>query len=313
MAIGWITGIVLFALLVGAAVFGGIKLYKAYDAREYHSGQEEKAKKLSKQGVSLILASVLILVVFICVPFSFHTVDSGEVAVIKRLGEAREVKGPGLSYNFWMVNTYEYIDTKTQEITIETMAYSSDAQVMTIQMTVQYSMRGDKAVDIVKQYGSAEALKSRITSIITETPKSVVANRTAMNIIANRSEITPEVQDAIVSAINDKYYVTINKVTITNIDFSDAFESAVEEKMIAEQAKLKADYENETKIAKAEADAKAKVTAAKAEAEANELLQKTLTDKILQEMYLDKWDGKLPQVVAGDDTSMILPSYNTGE
>ena len=25
-------------------------------------------------------------------------------------------------------------------------------------------------------------------------------------------------------------------------------------------------------------------------------------------MYLDKWDGKLPEVVAGDDMSMILPS-----
>ena len=46
---------------------------------------------------------------------------------------------------------------------------------------------------------------------------------------------------------------------------------------------------------------------------ANELLQKTLTDKILQEMYIDKWDGKLPQVVAGENASLMIPSINTAE
>ena len=139
-----------------------------------------------------------------------------------------------------------------------------------------------------------------------------------MDIIANRGAITPEVEAAIIVAIGDQYYVAINKVTITNIDFSDAFEQAVEEKMIAEQAKLKAEYENEKKIAQAEADAQAKLVEAEAaakvklmeaeaEKQANELLEKSLTDKILQEMYLDKWDGKLPQVVTDGDTIMQIP------
>jgi regulator of protease activity HflC (stomatin/prohibitin superfamily) len=207
-----------------------------------------------------------------------------------------------------MTKKYVYIDTKTQELNIETMAYSSDAQVMNIAMTVQYQALGDKAMDIVKEYGSLEALTSRITSIVTETPKSVVSTRTAMDIIANRGAITPEVEAAIVAAIGDQYYVAINKVTITNIDFSDAFEQAVEEKMVAEQAKLKADYENEKKLAQAEADAKAKIMAAEAEKQANELLEKSLTDKILQEMYLDKWDGKLPQVVTDGNTIMQIPA-----
>lgn len=250
---------------------------------------------------------VISIIAFIIVPFSFHTVDTGEVAVVKTFGEAKEVKGPGLNYDFWMTNSYEYIDTKAQELSIETMAYSSDAQVMTIQMTVQYQALGDKAVDIVKEYGSLEALTSRITSIVTETPKSVVSTRTAMDIIANRGAITPEVEAAIIAAIGEDYYVAINKVTITNIDFSDTFEQAVEKKMVAEQEKLKADYENEKKLAKAEADAKAKLIAAEAEKQANELLEKSLTPQILQEMYLDKWDGKLPQVVTDGEMIMQIP------
>ena len=64
-------------------------------------------------------------------------------------------------------------------------------------------------------------------------------------------------------------------VVLTNIDFSDAFEKTVEDKMIAEQEKLKAQYEKETAIVNAEKelevaklDAQAKVEAAKADAQA---------------------------------------------
>ena len=49
---------------------------------------------------------------------------------------------------------------------------------------------------------------------------------------------------------------------------------------------------------KAEAEAKAKLIAAEAEAKSNELLEQSLTDKILREMYINKWDGKLPTVVS---------------
>lgn len=43
-------------------------------------------------GVLLCIAMVF---AFIAVPFSFHTVDTGEVAVVKHLGKAKEVKTAG--------------------------------------------------------------------------------------------------------------------------------------------------------------------------------------------------------------------------
>ena len=305
---GIFVGIIIAIL---AIVFGAVGLYQCSEGN-------------SGIGAVMWVLCIAAVITFIIVPFSFHTVDTGEVAVVKTFGEAKEVKGPGLNYDFWMVNDYEYIDTKTQELYVETMAYSSDAQVMTIAMTVQYQVLSDKAVEIVQSYGSLEALTSRITAIVTEQPKSVVSKRTAMDIIANRSAITPEVEATIVNAVGEEYYVVINTVAITNIDFSDAFEQAVEEKMIAEQAKLKAEYENQTKIAQAQAEADAKLAqaqaeieiakaeaeakkiAAEAEAEANKILTESLTDIILEKIYADKWDGKLPIVVGNGD--YIIPS-----
>jgi multidrug efflux pump subunit AcrA (membrane-fusion protein) len=55
---------------------------------------------------------------------------------------------------------------------------------------------------------------------------------------------------------------------LTNIDFSDAFETAVEDKMIAEQNQLRAEYENAAKVAAAEAEAKAAIQKADGEAQA---------------------------------------------
>jgi regulator of protease activity HflC (stomatin/prohibitin superfamily) len=132
-----------------------------------------------------------------------------------------------------------------------------------------------------------------------------------MDIIADRAAMSPAVEEAVRLAVGEEYFVNIVSVVLTNIDFSDAFESAVEEKMIAEQQQLKSEYENQTKVAKAEAEAKAKIVAAEAQAKANELLEQTLTDKILQEMYINKWNGILPQVVAGEQANLLIPSMNT--
>ena len=147
-------------------------------------------------------------------------------------------------------------------------------------------------------------LQNRIQSIVIEQTKAVLSSHKAMDIIANRSSVSPEVEKAIKEAVDSDYYVSITAVVLTNIDFSDAFEKAVEDKMIAEQAKLKAEYDNETKIAKAEADAKALLVAAEAEAAANELLTKSLTEQVLESKFYDKWDGKLPQVM-GEGSAIL--------
>lgn len=305
MALGWITGLIIFGAMVTVAVLAGIKYYKSYYEAEYRDNKD-KSKMFLKKGISLTLVALLLFATFICVPFSFHTVDTGEIAVVKQLGRAKYERTAGTYFDFWMTKTYQKYDSKVRTIEINTAAYSSDAQTMTISMDLQYQILSDKVMDIANQYGNIEALESRIMAIATERSKSTIGANTAMHIIANREAMSPAVEDAIREAVGEKYFVNIVSVVVTNIDFSDAFEVAVEEKMVAEQNQLKAEYENQAKVAKAEADAEAKLIAAEAEAKANELLEKSLTDKILQEMYIDKWDGKLPQVVAGDDTSLMV-------
>ncbi len=269
------------------------------------------SKKKKPAKISGIIGTVVSLIGLICIPFSVYTVDTGEVAVVKFLGEANNVREAGTYFDFWITNTFQKYDAKTQTIQISTATYSSDAQTMDIQMTVQYKIMTDKAIKIAEQYGSLDALQSRIESVAIEKAKATLSAYKAMNIIADRASMSPLVEEAIKNAIDEKFYVNIQTVAMTNIDFSDAFEKAVEDKMIAEQQQLKANYENETKIAKAKADAEAKIVQAEAEAKSNDLLEKSLTEKILRQLYIEKWDGKLPTTVAGDSTSILLPAGGT--
>lgn len=287
MMINIILGLIIFALFAGCCGWA----YTAF--RKGGKGNRTAA----------LIGALVCVLLFITIPFSIHTVDTGEVAVVKHLGEAKEIRTAGTHFDFWVTEKYQRYDAKVQNIDITTAAYSSDAQTMTIQMTMQYQIMGDKVMDIAKQYGSLEVLQSRIQAIAIEKAKATLSSYKAMDIISSRAAMSPAVEEAIRESIGDDYFVNVVAVVLTNIDFSDAFEQAVEEKMIAEQLQLKAEYENQTKVAQAEAEARAKIIAAQAEAEANKLLEQSLTDKILREMYINKWDGKLPSVVS--DGSII--------
>lgn len=255
MAIGIILGIVLFLLAVGAFVWCG---FCADDGNGVGAG-------------ILGVIGGLLVIAFILVPFSFHTVDTGSVAVVKHLGEAKETRNPGTHFDLWVTNSYIKYDAKVQNVDIATSAYSSDAQTMEIAMTLQYQIMSDKVLDIAKEYGTLDVLQNRIQSIAIEKTKSVLSSYKAMDIIADRATMSPLVESAIKEAIGEKYFVTVSTVVLTNIDFSDAFEKAVEDKMIAEQSKLKAEYENDAKIAAAEADKQATIKAQEAKAEADRL------------------------------------------
>ena len=312
MAIGFIVGFVLFVLM-GAAIIGAVRSW------------------LSESSIGVIVCAILavvLLLAFIIVPFSFHTINTGEIAVVRHLGAITHTRSAGTNFDLWVLNSYEKYDTKVQNVDIAAAAYSSDAQTMEITMTLQYQIMPDKVIDIATQYGSLEVLQNRIQSIAIEKTKSVLSSYKAMDIIAQRSQISPAVEQAIKDAIGNEYFVKVNTVVLTNIDFSDAFEVAVEEKMIAEQAKLTADYENEKKVALAEAEAAAKLKEAEAqkaiaaaeaeallikaeaEAEANRIITESITPELLNKIIAENWNGELPDTVVGDENGLglILPS-----
>lgn len=316
MVIGFITALVFIGIGAAALIYG-MKQEGAKEKAGWSSDLSEEAKaRNKKRDKNAVVALLLVILMLVCVVFvspSFYTVDQSEVAVVKSLGKIKETRAAGTYFDFWVLNSHTKYSTKVQEVNIDDIAYSSDAQQMTLNIKFQYQIMPDKIKEITTQYGNLKTLEARITPTVRDKVKTVLSKHTAMGIIEKREAMSSEAAKAVTDALGTKFFVTVTNVAITDIEFSEQFETAVEEKMIAEQNALKAEYENEAKVAKAKADAEAKIVKAQADAEANKLLQNSLTDKILQEKYLEKWNGELPEVVAGEDTSMILPSYKDAE
>lgn len=276
---------------------------------------EEDNKKL---GIGGIITCIIMVILFIILPWNFKTVDNGEVAVVKHLGQVVDIREPGMHTDFWMTNSYVKLDTKVRQVDIKTASYSNDKQTMDIQMTVQYQIKKDMAKEIVMHYGNLEMLEARIQSVAIERTKAIMSAYTADSLIEQRSVISAAVADAVEAALGESYYIDITNVALTNIDFSDAYEAAVEQKMIAtqevERAKAEAQKAEETakgQLKVAEQEALAKIEAAKADAEAKRLAAEAEANAIaIKSLEVARMLGL---TVVVEDVEMIKPDLTADE
>jgi regulator of protease activity HflC (stomatin/prohibitin superfamily) len=153
--------------------------------------------------------------------------------------------------------------------------------------------------------------------------KANTAKFNAAELITNRVELKTK----IATDLKDKlkpYGVDVVEVSITDLDFSDEFDAAIEAKVVAEQKLQKERIDLETTkvnvqklvaqtnasatalIIQAEADAQAKIIRSEAEAEAIEKITQSLTEPYVSYYYVSQWDGMLPKVMGGNDVIIDL-------
>ncbi len=263
---------ILFFIVIGVSVLALALVNSNPKAKkgvvDLTSSAKQKKKINTIAGVALVASSLLALLI----PSSFHQVEAGEVAVVKTLGKVNGIRMPGTYFDFYLFNDYIYFDTTIQKLEIRTSSYSSDAQTMDIEMTVQYKIDPTKAENILTEYISLDSLSQRIEKVADDNAKSILSKYTAMKIIETRASISPEVQEAVKLAIDEKYYATVTAVNLTNIDFTDEFEKSVEDKVIAEQQKEAAITKAEQELEVAKLTAQAKIVEAEGNAESQKII-----------------------------------------
>ena len=342
--------LLLLGLLLSALAIFGTVLF-ASKIKNGRGIANDHSKKIT---IILGILSAIIVLFTVFIPQSIHQVDTGEVAVVRRLGKVVDVKTPGTYFDFYLTKKYEFYDTKVQQLKITTVAYSKDGQTMELEVFLQYQVQAENAKEIATEYGSLDALQARIETVTIEKTKAVMSSADAMSIIQERSQYSTAVSSTVREGISEDYYVNVRDVVLTNIDFTVAFEKSVEEKVIAEQDKqaaiTKAEAELEVaklnaekKIKESEGLAEAQLIIAQAEAKAAtsklvelakslgytvtkvtideidtysidvtsaagaEVFEQLVTKYLEYLAYLEKWNGELPQVLSGDDLSIIVP------
>lgn len=252
-------------------------------------------KNILKNGKGFkIIAIVVVCLIFIS--SCFTTINTGEVGIRVRFGKVVNAKtNEGINLKIPFVEEIDKVYVKVQKIELVAASASKDLQDIDMSLAVNFRVDSSKAKDLYKNVGN-NYIDTVLEPAIKESIKSATSDYTAEELITKRSEVSNKCLETLQGKV-EKYGLVIEDFNITNFNFSDEFNKAIEEKQIAEQKVLTAKQELE----KEKIEAEKKIVSAQAEKEANELKEKSLTDNIIKEKFIEKWNGELPKVTGSNN------------
>lgn len=204
------------------------------------------------------------------------------------------------------------ISTTVQEKSIDNMAVQTlDAQWVSMSLNIKYQVDKANAFKVFKNYKTLENLDINLISNVTQ--RSVEEVTTKYNVIdilgEQRNTIYTEIENILKAKLADEG-VTLKFITIIETDAGEEIEAAIAKEAVAKKAVETAEQEKK----KAEIDAETKLIEAQGEAKANEIKTKQLTDEILTEMFIEKWNGELPMVSGSENMMLDVSSiFSQGE
>ena len=306
--------LILFAVIaiVLFFVFGAISKSYANNTDGYNS--QALARRFGRLRI-VVPGVIIVIMVVVSIISGIQIIDSTEVGVVRTFGEINRQITSGLNIVNPISDSVTKYDLRVHVRQASFASYTKDAQPLTAAVEYQYALNQDHVMDVAREYGSYEILETKLDNVVQEKAKVVFAKYSAMTLLENRSTLSTEVADE-VKTLEELYHVTFTSVIVQDIDFSDAFEASVEAKMTAEQDALRAEQEKKTAVVKAEQEAEvaaieaeAAIARAEGEAEAMRITREALQnmpDAYIQQMWIEKWNGELPAVQAGDSSSVIV-------
>ena len=142
--------------------------------------------------------------------------------------------------------------------------YTSDGLQAVVDITVQYAIRPEYAHEVYKAYPNFDWEVKTFAPTLRQVVRDIIAEYKGIETIPKRGEIASRIQEEFLNRLpgDVKSWFIIKSVNLRNIRLPTAYIQAIEQKLAAEQAKLKAEYEKERMRIEAEAQAlKAKLEA----------------------------------------------------
>jgi regulator of protease activity HflC (stomatin/prohibitin superfamily) len=185
-------------------------------------------------------------------------------------------------------------------------AASRDLQQVNVKVAINWRVDPARTVELYRGVGGLPEVGERlILPAVHEAVKAGVAQFTAEELVTRRTEVRDRIRAQLEPRLGARG-ILIEDFAITGFSFSKEFEAAIEDKSRAEQQRLKAErdlarirVEAEQELTRARAEAEAMAVKRKAEAEAMSAQRALITPELLQWEAVRRWDGQLPDVVAG--------------
>jgi regulator of protease activity HflC (stomatin/prohibitin superfamily) len=271
------------------------------------------------------LATIILVISMIFLFNSCERIDAGHVGVRvnlygtgKGVGDITECTG-WVFYNPISTKIYEfptYIQhkeyVKTEDADNSFVVNSKDGSEFHVAPIVNYSVQREKVPFIFAKYRrTLESIEEGFLKTTIYDAFRMTANAyTAEELISNRQAFETRVRAKLDADLLKEGFI-ITQLT-SNLGYPETFKRAIEAKNNAVQAALTAENQVKTaeaqakiKVATAEGNAQAMLATSKAEAESYKLKQSAITPMLLQQMWIEKWNGVLPTTQLGSGTNMM--------
>ncbi len=246
----------------------------------------------------------IILPILVVIIESFTVVPGGHVGVQVTLGK---INPEALQEGAQLVNpisSVRNVDVRLQRAELKNAsAGTKDLQQVHTDIVVNFRLSGSKVPHIFKEFGLNVDDKV-LGPALNESFKAVTAKYNSEELITKRDEVRDNITRHIAEKVAP-FDIAISNVSLVNFGFSKNYQDAIEAKVTATQAKLKAEQDLErikveaaSRIAQAEGEAKAIAIQANA-------IQNQGGQAYVQLQAIEKWDGKLPNTMLGNSTPFI--------
>ena len=253
-----------------------------------------------KEMGKLLMKTIGIILILVILIGCFYIIPAGKRGILLTFGKPSMVSmGEGLHVKIPLAQKVVKMDVRVLRFDApKASSASRDLQIVTTDVTLNYKILAESVPELYQGIGLDYESKI-IVPAVQEIVKASTAKYTAEELITKR----PEAKDSIEIALRERLMksgIIVTAISITNFDFSDEFNKAIEAKVTAQQQKIKA--ENDLERIKVEREQV--ITQAQGQAEAQRLQKSELTPELVtmralqvQELAIAKWDSRLPLVV----------------
>lgn len=231
-------------------------------------------EKRSRPTLRIFGIALLVVLCLVIIFSSYTIIPPGHRGVVVMLGRVEQTTlGEGFHLIIPpLVRQVVQVDVRTKKLEVFAEAASSDLQLINVTGVLNYHL-DPQSVNRLYQEVGLDFENIIIVPALQEAIKAATAQFRIERILVERDVLKGIIQENLTRrlAVNN---IVVDQLSLSNIEFSDEFNKAIERKQVAEQAALQKQYELqaaqkevEITLALAEGEKKAAIIAAEGRAE----------------------------------------------
>jgi regulator of protease activity HflC (stomatin/prohibitin superfamily) len=251
-----------------------------------------------------ILAGLAVIMLSIGVS-AFTVISAGHTGVQVTLGEVNPLPLTEGVHFVNPISSIKDVDVRLQKAELKgANAGTKDLQVVHTDIVVNYRLDPLKVPHIYKEYG-LNVDEKVLGPGINEAFKSVTGHYTSEELVTKRDLVSQEILQHLITKMAP-FNIAVSNISLVNFGFSQAYQQAIEDKVISAQKTAKAQQDLErikveaaSRIAQADGEAKAIAIQAAA-------IQSNGGENYVKLQWIEKWNGALPSTMLGGDTKTLM-------